>query len=314
MANATIMSERHRDRSKVPAKFLWVCVLSCSLVAFTVGRLFRIYVVPTVDVTVLEELGRLHMAQQLGQLSGRPAHLVPTPQAKGGKIVPETIYSTKNFDTRRSTMIVSQFLQPSAEGEATPKDEIVVPAPQNAKLTWNDTEVEHYDKEEEEHLPAGQHLLVDIDGLDAAFLNSEARLATAMISLVDNSGLTLLSYHCHGLSPEGVSCAGVLLESHVAFHTWPTEGVITLDLFTCGSTSLLDSLSLIEELFVIPREGKNEAPPTVLWAYKRRGFNEQSGFVGSRDTFAYPLGIHGMEYKKEVRIFASRWCCTCMKW
>jgi S-adenosylmethionine decarboxylase proenzyme len=274
-------------------------------------------VVPDIDFALLEEFSTLQKAQPLGQSPGLPAYDVPTPLAKGGKIVPPTIYTTKNFDTRRSSVIVSQFLQPSsAEGEISPKDEEdVVPAPHNIKLTWNDTDVAHYDKDEEEHLPAGQHLLVDIDGLDASFLNSESRLASAMISLVDNSGLTLLSYHCHGLSPEGVSCAGVLLESHVAFHTWPTEGVITLDLFTCGSTSLLDSMSLIEDMFVIPRSGMNEAPPTILWAYKRRGFNEQSGFIGSRDTFAYPLGIHGMDYKKEVGYVAAV-CCwfTYVNW
>ena len=32
-------------------------------------------------------------------------------------------------------------------------------------------------------------------------------------------GLTLLSYHCHSLLPAGVSCVGVLLESHISFHT-----------------------------------------------------------------------------------------------
>jgi len=169
----------------------------------------------------------------------------------------------------------------------------------NEKLAFDENGEAEYEKDEEEHLPAGQHLLVDIDGLEASFLNSEARLATAMISMVDSSGLTLLSYHCHGLYPEGVSCAGVLLESHVAFHTWPTEGVITLDLFTCGATSLLDSMPLIEDLFVIPRNEKEEKP-NVMWAYKRRGFNEQSSMTGERDTFAYPLGDHGMEYKKEL--------------
>ena len=91
----------------------------------------------------------------------------------------------------------------------------------------------------------------------------------------------------------------MLLESHVAFHTWPSEGVITLDLFTCGSTSLLDSMVLIENLFIIPRD--ENVDPAVIWAYKRRGFNEQSSSVGERDTFAYPLGLLGMDYKKEVR-------------
>ncbi len=238
------------------------------------------------------------------QSHGKDGGLLPTPKAQAGKIVPQTIYTTKNFDTRLSALTASQWLQPAdeVEGSDTPNaspTNNIVPDPLNDKLSFDENGDADYEKDEEEHLPAGQHLLVDIDGLDASFLNSEARLATAMISMVDNSGLTLLSYHCHGLYPEGVSCAGVLLESHVAFHTWPTEGVITLDLFTCGSTSLLDSMTLIEGLFVIPRS--EEVKPNVMWAYKRRGFNEQTSMVGERDTFAYPLGVHGMQYKKEVR-------------
>ncbi|EEC51790.1 predicted protein, partial [Phaeodactylum tricornutum CCAP 1055/1] len=87
----------------------------------------------------------------------------------------------------------------------------------------------------EEHLPAGQHLLVDMEGVDGDFLNSEAQLSQAMVDTVKEAGLTMLSYHCHSLTPTGVSCIGVLLESHISFHTWPEDGVITLDLFTCGS-------------------------------------------------------------------------------
>jgi len=48
------------------------------------------------------------------------------------------------------------------------------------------------------HLPAGQHLLVDIEGVDGDFLNSEERLSTAMVDTVRESGLHMLSYHCHG--------------------------------------------------------------------------------------------------------------------
>ena len=65
-----------------------------------------------------------------------------------------------------------------------------------------------------EHRPSGQHLLVDIKGVDADFLNSEELLSQAMVDTVQESGLTLLSYHCHFLAPSGVSCVGILLESH----------------------------------------------------------------------------------------------------
>jgi hypothetical protein len=46
------------------------------------------------------------------------------------------------------------------------------------------------------YLPAGQLLLVDIKNVDPIFLNSEERLAEAMIQLVDECKVTLLAYHC----------------------------------------------------------------------------------------------------------------------
>ena len=143
---------------------------------------------------------------------------------------------------------------------------------------------------EDEHLPQGQHLLVDIKNVNAAFLNSEKRLADAMVDVVKSAGLTLLSYHCHSLSPAGVSCVGVLLESHISFHTWPEEGVITLDLFTCGPKPLLPVIPDIEAKFGLPRLKANitataAANPTkddyeevkTLWAHELRGFRHPQG-------------------------------------
>ena len=124
-------------------------------------------------------------------------------------------------------------------------------------------------KDDDVHLPAGQHLLVDIKNVNSDFLNSEVRLAQAMIDVVNESQLTLLSYHCHRLSPMGVSCVGVLLESHISFHTWPADGVISLDLFTCGSGLLVPVIPLIKKLFALPREMVGEddhlEKPIVLW-------------------------------------------------
>lgn len=156
----------------------------------------------------------------------------------------------------------------------------------------------HNDDSDGLHLPAGQHLLVDIKDVDSEFLNSEERLASAMIELTNESKLTLLSYHCHSLVPIGVSCAGVLLESHVAFHTWPLEGVITLDLFTCGGGKLVPLMPLIQRLFSvkqIPSEGENEEDipePTMLWAHKLRGFREgfAPGYVRTSNPLDEGLG------------------------
>lgn len=141
-----------------------------------------------------------------------------------------------------------------------------------------------YDDLDESKYPAGQHLLVDLEGVEADFLNSEQRLSRAMVDTVAETGLTMISYHCHALLPSGVSCVGVLAESsHISFHTWPEDGVITLDLFTCASQPLLSAVKTMERLFGVPNatfvtDNANNTDPTTTttirsqWSHELRGF------------------------------------------
>merc|ERR1719201_2179350 len=117
-----------------------------------------------------------------------------------------------------------------------------------------------------------------------------------MVSVVVESKLTLLSYHCHSLIPMGVSCVGVLLESHISFHTWPEEGVITLDLYTCGNAPLVPVLPIIERLFAIPRIGRLKEKPKLVWSHKLRGWGEE--VLGCR---CWKGGIEKNEFGYERR-------------
>jgi len=157
-------------------------------------------------------------------------------------------------------------------------------------------------------MPYGQHLLVDMKNLDAGFLNSEERLARAMQDSVIAGGLTMLSYHCHSLHPAGVSCVGVLLESHISFHTWPDEGVITLDMFTTSEKPLLPVLPSIKELFGIPRvnpeTGEKEEVITV-WSHELRGFRTEDArkvhhLDGNSDISKYVTSPLEVVYKEHV--------------
>jgi S-adenosylmethionine decarboxylase proenzyme len=157
---------------------------------------------------------------------------------------------------------------------------------------------------DEVHQAAGQHLLVDIKGVDSDFLDSEERLSKAMVDAVIAGGLTMLSYHCHKLHPSGVSCVGVLLESHISFHTWPGDGVITLDLFTCGSNSLMPVIPKLKELFGV---GENSE---MQWSHELRGFRHEKDSRTSLDTendlsfwVLSPLELHT---KKEVVTVKSK--------
>ena len=157
-----------------------------------------------------------------------------------------------------------------------------------------------------EHLPAGQHIIVDIERVNSEFLNSEISLAEAIVQLVNESNVTLLSYHCHKLVPLGISCAGVLLESHISLHTWPEAGVITLDLFTCGSGKLINVLPIVKTLFAIPMDGARDTmneSPKFLWSLKMRGFQQvqqKSSYHMGTDLMDTVLEASNLDYKEAV--------------
>jgi Spermine/spermidine synthase domain/S-adenosylmethionine decarboxylase len=119
-----------------------------------------------------------------------------------------------------------------------------------------------------------QHVMVDIANVDQIFLDSTERLATALIRLVELTSQTLLSYHCHKMEPSGVSCVGILVKGHASFHTWPSEGVIMLDLFTTGSIPLIDIIPGVKNLFGIQCDSFSsvDMSPHLLWNHKLRGY------------------------------------------
>eukprot|EP00522_Entomoneis_paludosa_P017200 CAMPEP_0172443210 /NCGR_PEP_ID=MMETSP1065-20121228/3509_1 /TAXON_ID=265537 /ORGANISM="Amphiprora paludosa, Strain CCMP125" /LENGTH=722 /DNA_ID=CAMNT_0013193367 /DNA_START=61 /DNA_END=2229 /DNA_ORIENTATION=+ len=175
------------------------------------------------------------------------------------------------------------------------------------KASLNQTSVTHEEEEEpvaegfDGYQPAGQHLLMDIQNVDSSFLLDTEKLAHAMVQITKLSSLTLLSYHCHDLqAPMGVSCAGVLLESHVSFHTWPQAGIITLDLFTCGPASLLPLVPVLEDLFAIKSSQDEDPEPAMRWLYKKRGYRDYHEIVQQNlAKYADPEEIPAKEEEEE---------------
>ena len=279
-----------------------------------------------------DDVDTVHLIKTKDYSMERAQPILPQPPLLNGKEAPYTRYTYKYFDSPVKVRSSSALLKdtPATVTATSSSDEESSKAAAAAAANNTNVECEIDDAgrqhcetvnvssssssittplqdndnsdEDEIHHPAGQHLLVDIKNVQAAFLDSEERLATAMIDVVKQSELTLLSYHCHGLLPEGVSCVGVLLESHVSFHTWPSEGVITLDLFTCGSKSLLPLVNDMLRLFGVPRwEGNDDGDdaaaaaaaqdeqqlPHMVWSHKRRGFryDEERAILSDLDRF-----------------------------
>ena len=295
-------NEPNEYRVLISKRFVFLSLLSCILAAFAVGRMARMILLVNPQRQLLQMSRNIADANDEAQVESSSVPVMktlPDPKMKDGKHPPETVYTSKTFGTGSTGSSQSRWIVTEAGKDQCvdlPEHECPAKPPSN---NGNNT-----DGTGQIHLPAGQHLLLDIENVDGTFLNSEERLSHAMLELVNECGLTLLSYHCHKMIPMGVSCAGVLLESHVSFHTWPKEGVITLDLYTCGPNSLLPIVPLAQKLFAVPREGKGEVEePNIVWAHKTRGYpqGDQESIVAELEDMEYfPVGKM-TDYKNEVR-------------
>ena len=61
------------------------------------------------------------------------------------------------------------------------------------------------------------------------------------------SGLTVVGDCFHQFAPQGVTGTVLLAESHLAVHTWPELGAVTIDVYVCNLTT--DNRARAEELF-----------------------------------------------------------------
>ncbi|RZI80873.1 MAG: adenosylmethionine decarboxylase [Rubrivivax sp.] len=105
----------------------------------------------------------------------------------------------------------------------------------------------------------GVHFTADLRGCpaDNPLMTQVSALQALCTAAVAGAGLRAVGQCFHAFPPADVHTEGgvtgvvLLAESHLAVHTWPESGVVTLDVFVCNKTAdntmaarrLLDDLS-----------------------------------------------------------------------
>lgn len=105
---------------------------------------------------------------------------------------------------------------------------------------------------------SGHHLTADLAGCaaDHPWMQDCEALRQACLAQVATVGLNAVANRFHAFTPlhagdpAGVTGVVLLAESHLAVHTWPEQGVVTLDVFVCNlladnrerAQALLDAL------------------------------------------------------------------------
>ena len=80
-------------------------------------------------------------------------------------------------------------------------------------------------------------IVAALEGCSFEQIDDADRVDRALREAVAAGGFTLLHQHVHKFSPQGVTGAAVLSESHIALHSWPEDGVLFVDIATCSGTA-----------------------------------------------------------------------------
>ena len=75
--------------------------------------------------------------------------------------------------------------------------------------------------------------MVRVPGAHAG-VHSRRRLRALCLDAVRSAGLTVVGDSFHQFEPQGVTGTVLLAESHLAIHTWPEYGFVTVDVYVCN--------------------------------------------------------------------------------
>lgn len=80
----------------------------------------------------------------------------------------------------------------------------------------------------------GEHFLVDLKGCDPERIAYVDPVRDIMLGAAECAGAKIVGFSFHQFQPQGASGTLLIAESHFALHTWPEEGYMGMDIFTCG--------------------------------------------------------------------------------
>ena len=113
----------------------------------------------------------------------------------------------------------------------------------------------------------GHHLLVDCRHVAREVCLNDQLILDVMARAANRAGSTVISqirYKFGHESPPGFTAVVMLDESHCSAHAYADEGMIALDVFTCGRTDPRDVLKYIMEEVDLGDVQVTEVPRFVL--------------------------------------------------
>ncbi len=83
----------------------------------------------------------------------------------------------------------------------------------------------------------GRHLLREMGDCNREIREDAERKTQIMCDAAGDAGATVVKSIHHEFDPPGITAVAILSESHISVHTWPIEGYVAVDIFTCGTVA-----------------------------------------------------------------------------
>ena len=84
---------------------------------------------------------------------------------------------------------------------------------------------------------AGCHVLAEFAGVDPELANDPVRLRAILSGALARGGATVCEMVDQRFEPHGVTVLALLAESHASIHSYPEQGAMFIDVFTCGDSA-----------------------------------------------------------------------------
>ena len=118
----------------------------------------------------------------------------------------------------------------------------------------------------------GRHFIVEMWGCDNEMIHDPEKVMDILHSAVKDARATVIKSASHQFDPSGVTGIAILAESHISIHTWPEEGYVAADIFTCGTNtdpalgvqSLIDGFKPENSSTMELKRGNVQSKETVL--------------------------------------------------
>ena len=140
----------------------------------------------------------------------------------------------------------------------------------------------------------GEHITLDIIGTKKEY--DPSFYEKLVYKIAKKAKVTVLEISKYKFKPQGFTLDALLAESHISFHTFPENGIISFDFFTCGKVSPSIAIDIIkkeiEHKRIVKKEFNRDTIALYHDIYSSPGLQKSYVVKNVLEDFTSKVGQH----------------------